>query len=528
MSVKKTNNRVLIKRSTVSGVVPTIPGSGATNVYDHTEGGWINTDIYQGELFLNVADDKMWFRSTGGTNLIGYSGMTTDFIDLSDTPAAYAGSAGYGLKVNGASDALEFYQLTGYSFAGLPDTPAAYVADSVLISNSALTGLEWTDRNNSFTGLTDTVSTITPNYIVVGGTGATIDMVLGSDIFIDSGTVQTIASAKTFASTTVMSGLTLSNSLIFNGIDITNITTDILLASSSDNQLATSYATKAYIDATIFNTGTTAFVTQTTPQTITGSKTFDAAVIYNSGFTITDLSVSNDFNITGNTYNSLTSEIYYGDETTDGSFKQYIDTNGNYVITKNTGGVYGYGTTFSLHGAGITMGEAAAGTTPGLYALGIGYNTEAQGARSLSVGSVAKSIGTGSFAQGSNVYAEGITSHAIGSHTYASGTSSFAGGNGGISGPIIADGTGAFNFSSSIDGGAGVTANYAAILGGLDNACSHVGSVILGGSGQTSDATNTVYCENLKVENGWSGTFTNGDADIVTVVSGIITNVATP
>jgi hypothetical protein len=56
------DSRILIKRSTTSGVVPTIPASN-----DHTDGTWLTTDIYKGELFINQADGKLWLRGDSGT-----------------------------------------------------------------------------------------------------------------------------------------------------------------------------------------------------------------------------------------------------------------------------------------------------------------------------------------------------------------------------------------------------------------------------------------------------------------------------
>jgi len=49
--------RVLIKRTEVSGEIPTIPLN-----QDHTT-GWASTDIYTGEFFINIADDRAWVRT---------------------------------------------------------------------------------------------------------------------------------------------------------------------------------------------------------------------------------------------------------------------------------------------------------------------------------------------------------------------------------------------------------------------------------------------------------------------------------
>lgn len=54
--------RILLKRSTVAGVVPTIPASST-----HTDGSWVNTDIYSGEAFLNTVDQRIFVRT--GANI---------------------------------------------------------------------------------------------------------------------------------------------------------------------------------------------------------------------------------------------------------------------------------------------------------------------------------------------------------------------------------------------------------------------------------------------------------------------------
>lgn len=53
--------RILVKRSTNTGEVPTVAPS-----TDHTDGTWDPLDIYKGELFINTADDKVWYRGDAG------------------------------------------------------------------------------------------------------------------------------------------------------------------------------------------------------------------------------------------------------------------------------------------------------------------------------------------------------------------------------------------------------------------------------------------------------------------------------
>lgn len=60
------DSRILLKRSTVAGEVPTIPGSST-----HTDGTWIPTDIYEGEAFLNVTDARLFTRAGSTIKEIG-------------------------------------------------------------------------------------------------------------------------------------------------------------------------------------------------------------------------------------------------------------------------------------------------------------------------------------------------------------------------------------------------------------------------------------------------------------------------
>jgi hypothetical protein len=85
------DSRILIKRSTTTGVVPTIPSSN-----DHTDGTWLTTDLYKGELFINQVDSKIWFRGDSGVvRLIKSDGdsMTGD-ISFSTTKGLKWGSGG--------------------------------------------------------------------------------------------------------------------------------------------------------------------------------------------------------------------------------------------------------------------------------------------------------------------------------------------------------------------------------------------------------------------------------------------------
>lgn len=58
--------RQIVKISSISGVIPTIPVSD-----DHSDGSWLSTDIYKGELFFNQADGILYTRSDNGIEVVG-------------------------------------------------------------------------------------------------------------------------------------------------------------------------------------------------------------------------------------------------------------------------------------------------------------------------------------------------------------------------------------------------------------------------------------------------------------------------
>lgn len=61
MSALTEFSRLLLKQSADTGVVGTIPASN-----DHTDGSWLETDLYIGEGLLNTADDILYIRTDNG------------------------------------------------------------------------------------------------------------------------------------------------------------------------------------------------------------------------------------------------------------------------------------------------------------------------------------------------------------------------------------------------------------------------------------------------------------------------------
>jgi hypothetical protein len=133
------DSRILLKRSTTAGQLPTVPGSSS-----HTDGTWIATDIYEGEAFLNVTDARLYTRAGSTIKEIGlqnslvgtlqYATRTltsAEILALGTTPITLIAAPGAGkaifvknvysrinyntttyssvqlnIKINGASDGL--------------------------------------------------------------------------------------------------------------------------------------------------------------------------------------------------------------------------------------------------------------------------------------------------------------------------------------------------------------------------------------------------------------------------------------
>jgi hypothetical protein len=71
MADKIEYSRLLLKRTNIAGVVPTIPPVSATTLNQFTP-----TDIFVGEFFANVEDDRLWIRTNTGIVELNTSGST--------------------------------------------------------------------------------------------------------------------------------------------------------------------------------------------------------------------------------------------------------------------------------------------------------------------------------------------------------------------------------------------------------------------------------------------------------------------
>lgn len=82
MSIQREYTRLICKRATTTTTEPTVPST------SEIDAGWVATDIYEGELFINTKDDRIWMRTQNGIVEIGTSGSigtTLSTVDATPT-----------------------------------------------------------------------------------------------------------------------------------------------------------------------------------------------------------------------------------------------------------------------------------------------------------------------------------------------------------------------------------------------------------------------------------------------------------
>jgi hypothetical protein len=258
-------SRLIMKRSTVSGDVPTVPPITATTLNDFTP-----NDIFVGEFFLNAVDDLLWIRTDTGILPIDLSGSTGTTIP-SLTQVLFEGNntGGYDIEVS-SGNTVTFQGLTTGSttnFLGLD------VSGNTIVSG---------------------VVPGTPDLQSVLFQGNTTN---GNDIEVSSG-----------------------DTIVFNGLT-TGSTTDFLGLDASGNTIVTSVSSGVGLYLPLSGgtvTGNTTFTQNLylTNLTSGGSQTFltvdsDTGQVYtatNPTFTGNYLPLSGG-TVTGNTYFGATSGI---------------------------------------------------------------------------------------------------------------------------------------------------------------------------------------------------------------------------
>ena len=347
---KIVNRRRQHRFSSVSGEIPTIPGSGTTSTL-YPDNTWATTDIMKSEIFVNTTDNRAWFRSDNGINELGYSGQTGTLLLLSDVPNSYAGEAGKFLQVNSSESGATFASFSGQNFyigtaSDFLATPSSGDTGKAITYDYTNVGYTLTDINQKMSGLTDcnsNLSAYTDTYMIKGnGTEYTLFNPL--DTYVSLLDSQNIGGQKTFTAATIHNaGAELYQNLKFSGtletVTIDNISTDTSFSGAADTELSTTLATKTYVDTQLWATGATSWVSLVGDDTITGTKTFSGPVIINSGITLDELTVSNNLIVSGNTYNKIDSYTYFGGDY-NGSWRFYINPTGDLSFEKKISGVW--------------------------------------------------------------------------------------------------------------------------------------------------------------------------------------------
>jgi hypothetical protein len=109
------DSRIKLKRSTIAATVPTVPSSN-----DHTDGTWIATDIYKGELFYNQADGVLWTRGDSGIECIQGTAKLTiasaDVLTLSSSQIEIIPPQGAGTAIEVISASIKInFNTTAYA-----------------------------------------------------------------------------------------------------------------------------------------------------------------------------------------------------------------------------------------------------------------------------------------------------------------------------------------------------------------------------------------------------------------------------
>jgi hypothetical protein len=161
MSLIVQNSRTLLKRSQISGATPTVK-TGSTQ---HTDGTWVDTEIYPGEIYWNMEDRIMyigWEDISGntGTDVLvtgaGTGSCVTDF---------YVENI-FGCPFTNASNLINFNSL-GMSLQTTVSGNTAYILleDTNTIGQPQIQLTSTDGVNTSNILLNETTMTIASNFI---------------------------------------------------------------------------------------------------------------------------------------------------------------------------------------------------------------------------------------------------------------------------------------------------------------------------------------------------------------------------
>lgn len=120
MACEQITKRRRERQFTTAGVTPTVP-----TVADHCTSGWLSTDIYKGEIVINLADDAVYTRTDSGIVQIGGGSVTIGTTVNGGTAGAilFINAAGELAQDVAGNDGLSRNTTTGFVIIG--GAPAA-------------------------------------------------------------------------------------------------------------------------------------------------------------------------------------------------------------------------------------------------------------------------------------------------------------------------------------------------------------------------------------------------------------------
>lgn len=146
MADKREYSRIIVKRTAIPGATPSAPT--ASNIEDFTP-----TDIFEGELFFNIPDKKLYSRSGGDIVLLNQVGLEINKPEIS--------------TIDGATVSLFELPIPDYSTTTIECNIQAIDTDGTWCYNSKLFGTFY-KRTGTITKLSTHGDFLAENYLLPG------------------------------------------------------------------------------------------------------------------------------------------------------------------------------------------------------------------------------------------------------------------------------------------------------------------------------------------------------------------------
>jgi len=336
--------RVIQKYSTIPGQAPTIPPS-----QDHNDGTWSDTDLYVGELFMNVIDNRIWYRSGDGIHEIGATTSGTGSFVGDYVPTAGGTFSGPVYSPTFSAEGIIATLITASAFAGPQiGTSASYIYGD----GSNLTGITVAWNGGTVSNPAQFINDVyLDNFVHINGTvksdtneilfdtGIEVAYGVSASYFIGDGSGLTNLPTGTYSDTyTTAVGLS-GSTLIFDRNDMPAAYYVNLAPILSTYSISTLYWNELTSELTLQTEGGDTFT-----QTI---NTFDSINVYS------DITANNFYGGTFNgTFNgtfsgTIDGDIYTQTATLVGTTIEFGRTNGT-SYSVDLSGLSGAGGTQSL------------------------------------------------------------------------------------------------------------------------------------------------------------------------------------